>query len=258
MANPVEQFVIKAVSEDSKFSFNGIDLTYTNSSLWMTIGLVLSITFLTIAMKKKEMVPGRLQMTAELLYEFVAKMAKDNIGPKGRAFFPFVFTIFVFVLMGNLLGLLPGGILGLPKVFTYTSHLAVTGALALMVFFAVILFGFINHGFKFFSLFVPSGVPWWILPVIIPIELVSFFVRPITLSVRLFANMMAGHLMLKIIMGFSVAAAGLGGAWAIAGILPAIAGMGLLLFELLVAFIQAYVFAILTCVYLKDAVDLHH
>jgi len=246
MANPVAQFVIE---KKIPFELGGIDLSFTNSALWMTVGIVLSVTFLSIAMKKKELVPGRLQMTAELLYEFVAKMVKDNIGPKGRAFFPFVFTIFIFVLMGNLLGLLPGGVFGLPKVFTYT---------ALTVFFAVIIFGFINHGLKFFSMFVPSGVPWWILPVIIPIELISFFVRPITLSVRLFANMMAGHLMLKIIMGFAVAAAGLGSfGWAV-GILPAIAGMALLLFELLVALIQAYVFAILSCVYLKDAVDLHH
>jgi len=258
VANPVEQFVIKSLSEKTELTFMGVDLSYTNSALWMTIGAVFITVFLTFAMKKKEMVPGRLQMTAELLYEFVAKMVKDNIGPKGRAFFPFVFTIFIFVLMGNLLGLLPGGIFGLPKVFTYTSHLAVTGALALTVFFAVIIFGFINHGLKFFSMFVPSGVPWWILPIIIPIELISFFVRPITLSVRLFANMMAGHLMLKIIMGFSVAAAGTGGLGVALGFLPTIAGLGLLMFELLVALIQAYVFAILSCVYLKDAVDLHH
>lgn len=255
MANPVEQFVIK---QKIPFEMGGIDLSFTNSALWMTFGVILSTVFLSIAMNRKEMVPGRMQMTAELLYEFVARMVKDNIGPKGRTFFPFVFTIFVFVLMGNLLGLLPGGVFGLPKVFTYTSHLAVTGALALTVFFAVIIFGFVNHGLKFFSMFVPSGVPWWILPVIIPIELISFFVRPITLSVRLFANMMAGHLMLKIIMGFAVAAAGIGSVGWLVGILPAIAGMALLLFELLVALIQAYVFAILSCVYLKDAVDLHH
>ena len=255
MANPVEQFVIK---QKIPFELGGVDLSFTNSALWMTFGVILSVVFLSIAMGRKEMIPGRMQMTAELLYEFVAKMVKDNIGAKGRAFFPFVFTIFVFVLMGNLLGLLPGGILGLPKVFTYTSHLAVTGALALMVFFAVIIFGLINHGLKFFSLFVPAGVPWWILPIIIPIELISFFVRPITLSVRLFANMMAGHLMLKIIMGFSVAAASAGGVGIALGFLPTIAGLALLMFELLVALIQAYVFAILSCVYLKDAVDLHH
>lgn len=248
--NPVAQFVIKPVFEKG-FDFNGIDLTFTNSALWMAFGIILSTTFLTIAMRKKELVPGRMQMTAELLYEFIAKMVKDNIGAKGRAFFPFVFTVFVFILMGNILGLLPYS-------FTYTSHLAVTGGLALTVFAAVIVFGFINHGIKFLSMFVPSGVPWWILPVIIPIELISFFVRPLTLSVRLFANMMAGHIMLKIIAGFCVAAASMGGIGVAVGFAPAFIGTLMLLFELLVALIQAYVFAILSCVYLKDAVDLHH
>ncbi len=251
MANPVEQFVIKEVFKNSDFTFNGIDLTYTNSALWMTFGIILSTVFLSIAMKKKEMVPGRMQMCGELLYEFVAKMVRDNIGSKGRKFFPFIFTLFIFVLVGNLLGLLPYS-------FTYTSHLAVTGALALTVFFAVIIFGFINHGIKFLSMFVPSGVPWWILPVIIPIELISFFVRPMTLSVRLFANMMAGHIMLKIIAGFAVAATGMASWGFLVGFAPAFISVLMLLFELLVALIQAYVFAILSCVYLKDAVDLHH
>ena len=248
MANPVAQFVIE---KKIPLEAGGVDLSFTNSAVWMALGIIISVAFLSIAMKKKELVPGRMQMTAELLYEFVAKMVKENIGPKGRAFFPFVFTLFIFVLMGNLLGLFP-------KSFTYTSHLAVTGALALTVFFAVIIFGFINHGFKFLSLFVPAGVPWWVLPLIIPIELISFFVRPLTLSVRLFANMMAGHIMLKIIAGFAVAAAGLGGVGVAVGFAPAFVGMLMILFELLVAFIQAYVFAILSCVYLKDAVDLHH
>lgn len=248
MANPVAQFVIEPKIE---FEMGGVDLSFTNSALWMAIAVVLSATFLSIAMGKKEMVPGRLQMSAELLYEFIAKMVKDNIGSKGRKFFPFIFTVFVFVLFGNLLGLLPYS-------FTYTSHLAVSGALALTVFFAVIIFGFINHGLKFFSMFVPSGVPWWVLPIIIPIEIISFFVRPVTLSVRLFANMMAGHLMLKIIMGFAVAATGMASWGFLVGILPALTGTMMLMFELLVGFIQAYVFAILSCVYLKDAVDLHH
>ncbi len=189
-------------------------------------------------------------MFAELIYEFNAKMVRENIGPKGRIYFPFIFTVFMFVLMGNLLGLLPYS-------FTYTSHLAVTGALALVVFFAVIVFGLINHGLKFFSLFVPDA-PWWILPLIIPIELVSFFVRPITLSVRLFANMMAGHIMLKIIAGFAVAASGMATWGFLVGFAPAFIGTLMMLFELLVALIQAYVFAILSCVYLKDTVELHH
>jgi F-type H+-transporting ATPase subunit a len=248
MANPIHQFVIEEIV---KFPYETGEFSFTNSSLWMCFSVVLSVAFLTIAMRRKELVPGRMQMTAELLYEFIAKMVRDNIGSKGRIYFPFIFTIFMFVLMGNILGLLPYS-------FTYTSHLAVTGALALVVFIAVILFGFINHGFKFLSLFVPSGVPAWILPVIIPIELISFFVRPLTLSVRLFANMMAGHIMLKIIAGFAVAASGMA-AWGFTvGFAPAFIGTLMLMFELLVAFIQAYVFAILSCVYLKDSVDLHH
>lgn len=248
MASPVQQFVIKEIIE---FPPETGMLSFTNSSLWMFFGIILSTMFLSVAMRKKEMIPGRMQVFAEMLYEFIAKMVKDNIGPKGRAYFPFVFTIFVFVLMGNVLGLLPYS-------FTYTSHLAVTGGLALAVFFAVIIFGLINHGFRFFSLFVPSGVPWWVLPLIIPIELVSFFVRPLTLSVRLFANMMAGHIMLKIIAGFAVAASGMATWGFFIGFAPAFVGMLMLMFELLVAFIQAYVFAILSCVYLKDSVDLHH
>ncbi|MGB0719637.1 MAG: F0F1 ATP synthase subunit A [Bdellovibrionales bacterium] len=248
MSSPVQQFVIENKVD---FSMGGVDLSFTNSALWMVFGIILSTTFLSIAMGKKELVPGRMQMFAELLYEFIAKMVRDNIGHKGRQYFPFVFTVFMFVLMGNLLGLLPYS-------FTYTSHLAVTGALALTVFFTVIIFGLVNHGLKFFSLFVPAGVPWWILPVIIPIELISFFVRPLTLSVRLFANMMAGHIMLKIIAGFAVAAAGMASWGFMVGFAPAFIGTLMMLFELLVAFIQAYVFAILSCVYLKDSVDLHH
>ena len=248
MANPVEQFVIR---ERVPFEMGGVDLSFTNSSLWMTIAVITTAIFLSVAMKKKEMVPTRLQMSAELLYEFVAKMVRENIGSKGRQYFPFVFTIFVYVLMGNVLGLLP-------ESFTFTSHLAVTGALALLVFFSVILFGFINNGVKFLTLFVPAGVPWWILPVIVPIELISFFVRPLTLSIRLFANMMAGHIMLKIIAGFAVAAAGMASWGFLVGFAPALVGALMMAFELLVALIQAYVFAILSCVYLKDSVDLHH
>lgn len=248
MASPVHQFVIEEIV---KFPVDTGLLSFTNSALWMTFGIILSTTFLSLAMKKKELVPGRLQMSAELLYEFIAKMVKDNIGAKGRRYFPFVFTIFVFVLMGNVMGLLPYS-------FTYTSHLAVTGALALAVFFAVILFGLINHGLKFLSLFVPSDVPWWILPFVVPIEVISFFIRPVTLSVRLFANMMAGHIMLKIVAAFAVGMSGMAAWGFMVGFPFAFIDVLLMMFELLVAFIQAYVFAILACVYLKDSVDLHH
>lgn len=252
MAGPIDQFVVKPLIENADgFVIAGYDLTFTNSALWMFIAAFVSTLFFAVAIRKTAMVPGRLQMTAELLYEFVSKMVNENIGSKGRQYFPFVFTLFMFVLMGNILGLLPYS-------FTYTSHLIVTAALALFIFVMSIAIGLYNHGFKFLSLFLPPGVPWWLVPFIVPLELVSFFVRPLTHSVRLFANMMAGHLILKIVIGFSITAASAGGMWFVLGIFPALFNVVMMMFELLVAGIQAYVFAILACVYLKDSVDLHH
>ena len=248
MANPIHQFEIKPLVP---IELGGVDLSYTNSALWMTIGAVVSIAFLMMASGKKSLVPNRLQAVGEIMYSFIASMVKDNIGVKGKQYFPFIFTLFMFVLMGNVLGLLP-------YAFTYTSHLAVTGLLAVLVFVMVVLVGLINHGFKFFSLFVPAGAPWWLMPFIIPIEIVSFFVRPISLSVRLFANMMAGHILLKVIAGFAIGAVSLGTFGVALGLIPAFINVLLYAFETLVAFIQAYVFAILACVYLKDTVELHH
>ena len=248
MANPIHQFEILPIIH---IPVGNVDLSFTNSALWMVIGTVLSTVFLSIAMKRQELIPGRMQMFAEMLYEFIAKMVRENIGMKGRQYFPFVFTLFMFVLMGNLLGLLPYS-------FTYTSHLAVTGGLALMVFIMVVICGLYNHGTHFFALFVPAGAPLWLMPFIIPIEVFSFFCRPLTLSVRLFANMMAGHIMLKVVAGFAVAAMGMGAAGAFLGLIPVGINTIMMAFELLVALIQAYVFAILTCVYLKDTVDLPH
>jgi F-type H+-transporting ATPase subunit a len=250
VADPIHQFIVERI-HSNPIIVNGFDISFTNSALWMVIGAVLSTTFLTVAMRKGDIIPNRTQMLAEMLYEFVLKMVSENIGLKGRKYFPFVFTLFLFVLMGNLLGLLP-------YAFTYTSHLVVTGTLALMVIFAVIIFGVINHGLHFFSLFVPSGVPKLLLLFIVPLEMVSFFVRPLTLSVRLFANMMAGHIVLKVILSFAVSAASLGAVGVVLGFLPVFANAGMLMFELLVAVVQAYVFAILACVYLKDSVDIHH
>ncbi len=248
MASPTHQFVIQ---QKIPFEIAGVDLSITNSTVWMAIGVVIAITFMWLASKPKSLIPGRMQMAGEYMYEFIAKMVRDNIGSKGRVYFPFVFTLFVFVLMGNLLGLTPYS-------FTYTSHLAVTGALALIVFFMIFIFGFMYHGPKFLGLFVPAGAPLWLIPMIMPIEIISFFVRPITLSVRLFANMMAGHIVLKIVASFAVAAATMGGVGYALGALPVLVNVVLMAFEFLVALIQAYVFAILTCVYLKDTVDLHH
>ncbi|MEM6781766.1 MAG: F0F1 ATP synthase subunit A [Pseudomonadota bacterium] len=250
MANPVKQFVIEPIHAEPLI-VGGLDISYTNSALWMTIALFVSVAFLTLATKRKALVPNRAQMTAELLYGFIANMVRTTIGSKGAQYFPFIFTLFLFVLLGNLLGLIPGS-------FTYTSHLAVTGFMAFFIFVMVIAFGFFNHGLKFLTLFKPPGVPWWLIVPLVAIEIVSFFVRPITLAVRLFANMMAGHIMLKIIAGFAVAAAGMGGGYVILGIFPIFFNILMIAFEFLVAGIQAYVFAILTCVYLKDTVDLHH
>ncbi len=248
MADPIHQFVITPIIP---FKMGMLDLSFTNSALWMVIGAIVSTTFLSLAMRRHAMVPGRLQMAAELLYEFIGKMVGENIGKYGKQYFPMIFTVFIFVLMGNVLGLVPYS-------FTYTSHLIVTGALALMIFLMVIAFGLYNHGTHFFSLFLPPNVPWWLIPFIIPIEIISFFVRPLTLSVRLFANMMAGHIVLKVVASFAVAAAGMGGAFTLLGVFPVLVNTAMLLFECLVAFVQAYVFAILACVYLKDSVELHH
>lgn len=248
MADPVSQFIIKPIIP---FEVAGVDLSFTNSSLWMMIAAVLSITFFSMAMRQKAMVPGRLQMFSEMMYGFVGNMIKDNLGNKGREYFPLVFTLFIVVLMGNMLGMIPHS-------FTYTSHLIVTGVLALLVFFTVLVIGIARHGFDFISLFVPPGVPLWLMPLIVPIELLSFLVRPITLSVRLFANMMAGHLILKVFAGFSVAMAGMGAAGIGMGLLPAAFNVAIVGFEFLIAFLQAYVFAILSCIYLKDTLEVHH
>lgn len=241
MADPLKQFEIKPLIP---LEMGGIDISFTNSSLWMMATVILSIIFMTMATWKPKMVPGRVQVMAEGLYEFIASMVRDNIGSKGREYFPLIFTIFMVVLLGNMLGMIPYS-------FTYTSHIAVTMGLALAIFLFVTILGFVKHGFHFFSLFCPAGVPWALKPLIIPIEVLSYLIRPVTLSVRLFANMMAGHLMLKVFAGFSVAM-GVG-----LGLLPMFFNVALIGFEFLIAFLQAYVFTILSCIYLKDAIELH-
>lgn len=248
MADPIHQFVIKPIIP---FEISGIDLSFTNSSLWMVIGAVLSAVFLMMAAGKKSLVPGRMQATAEMLYEFIAGMIRDNTGPDGRQYFPLIFTLFIVVLMGNVLGLVPYS-------FTYTSHIIVTFALAFMIFVAVTIFGFMNHGLHFLSLFSPPGVPFALKILIIPIEILSFIIRPVTLSVRLFANMVAGHLMLKVFAGFSTMMLGLGLTGVVAGLLPMFFNVAVYALELLVAVLQAYIFAILSAIYLKDTVDLAH
>lgn len=248
MADPIHQFVITPIIP---FEAGGFDLSFTNSSLWMVIAGITSSLFLILASQKKYMIPGRAQASAEMLYEFIANMIRENTGSKGRQYFPLIFTMFVLVLMGNVLGLLPYS-------FTYTSHIIVTFALAFLIFVLVTVLGFVNHGFKFLSLFVPPGVPFLLQFLIVPIELMSFLIRPITLSVRLFANMVAGHLLLKVFAGFSTMMVGLGIGGVVAGLLPMTLNVAIFALELLVALLQAYIFAILSAIYLKDTVDLHH
>jgi|TARA_B100000073_G_scaffold347410_1_gene361668 F-type H+-transporting ATPase subunit a len=248
VASPTHQFEIKPLVD---LQFSGIDLSFTNSSLWMAIAALLSVVFFVSATRKKAMVPSRVQAMSELSYAFIANMVRENIGTHGRQYFPLIFTIFMVVFLGNALGLIPYS-------FTYTSHIAVTAALAVMVFLMVIVIGIFKHGMHFFSLFLPPGVPLWLMPLVIPIEILSFCIRPVTLSVRLFANMIAGHILLKVIAGFSVGMISMGAAGYALGILPMLFNVILIGFEFLIAFLQAYVFAILSCIYLKDTVELEH
>ena len=241
MASPLEQFEIKPIVP---IEIGGLDMSFTNSALWMTIAVVVITAFLVGGVSRRAVVPGRWQSAAEMSYEFIAGMIRDNVGPEGRQYFPFVFSLFMFILLGNLLGLIPYS-------FTFTSHIIVTFELALIVFVLVTAVGLIRHGMHFFTYFVPSGVPGWMAPIIAPIEVISYLSRLISLPVRLFANMMAGHTMLKVFAGFTVALGVLGG-WA-----PLLINVALTGFEVLVAVLQAYVFTILTCLYLHDAIHLH-
>ncbi|MEO1693876.1 MAG: F0F1 ATP synthase subunit A [Pseudomonadota bacterium] len=241
----MEQFEIKNLID---LNVVGYDVSFTNASLFMVIALVLICTFLTFAVTERSLVPGRMQNLAELSYEFIANMVRDNVGTAGMKFMPFVFSLFIFVLVLNILGMI--AIPAVWKPFTVTSHIVVTFALAALVFLVVLVVGFSRHGLGFFRLFVPEGVPIAILPLIVVIEFVSFLIRPISLSVRLFANMLAGHTMLKVFAGFVVS---LG----VVGVIPFVAMVGLTAFELLVAVLQAFIFSILTCIYLNDAVNLH-
>lgn len=251
-AGPIEQFEILPIIP---LSIGSIDISFTNSALWMLISLGVVSIFFSLATSRGALIPGRLQSMAEVLYEFISNLVRDIIGPEGRKFFPYVFTLFIFILMANLLGLLPT-IPGLPHelhTFTTTSHLVVTLALSMATILIVVIYGFAKNGLKFFKLFVPSGVPLWLLPLIAVIEFVSFLSRPISLSVRLFANMFAGHIILKLFAGFIISLIGAGGAFTLLGILPFLGTVAVTLLEFLVAGLQAYVFAILTCIYLSDA-----
>jgi F-type H+-transporting ATPase subunit a len=228
----------------------GASVGFTQSNLFMVFAAGTILALMTYAMRPAAMVPGRWQNLAESAYEFIFGMVRDQVGDEGRRFFPFVFTLFMFVLVGNLLGLLPYG-------FTYTSHIAVTFALAFLVFVLITVVAFALHGRKFFGYFFPEGAPLWLAPIIIPVELISYLSRPLSLSIRLFANMTAGHVLLKVFATFVVLLGGLGTLGTFAAVLPLAVNVLLIGFEILVACLQAYVFAMLTSIYLHDAVHLH-
>jgi F-type H+-transporting ATPase subunit a len=225
-------------------------VNFTQANLIMVFGAGLVMWLLVYGSKPRAVVPGRVQALAEMLYEFVHGMALEQIGEEGRKFFPFIFTLFVFVLMGNLLGLIP-------YVFTYTSHIAVTASLALFVIGLATFVGLKEHGLHFFTYFAPKGAPAALMPLIVLIEVVSYLSRPVSLSMRLFANMMAGHMILAVFASFAVVLGSLGAVGLLGAVIPFAVNIPLIGFELLVACLQAYVFAILTCIYLHDAVHLH-
>jgi F-type H+-transporting ATPase subunit a len=240
--DPLHQFQIERLRE---IHIGGIDASFTNSALFMIAAVVAITAFLLIAMRGRALVPSRLQSMAELSYEFIANMIRENSGREGMKYFPFIFSLFMFVLFCNLIGMIP-------YTFTVTSHIIVTFALALVVFIGVTVIGFVRHGLHFLKLFVPSGVPMALLPLLVVIEVLSYLIRPISLSVRLFANMTAGHTMLKVFGSFVVMLGFLGG-WAPLAFVVALTGL-----EVGIAVLQAYVFTILTCIYLNDALHVHH
>ena len=224
-----------------------LTVSFTNSSAFMVAAAVLIVLFTTLTVRRRELVPGRWQSLAEVSYEFVAGMIRDNVGNEGKPYFPFIFTLFMFILFCNMLGMLPYS-------FTVTSQIVVTFGLALVVFIGVTIIGFVKHGFGFFGFFLPSGVPGFLAPLVIPIEVLSYLIRPVSLGLRLFANLTAGHTMLKVFAGFIIT---LGSFYVVPGVIPFSVVVGLTVLELAIAFLQAYVFAVLSCIYLHDAIHMH-
>ncbi|WP_458095122.1 F0F1 ATP synthase subunit A [Roseomonas sp. WA12] len=225
-----------------------VGFSQSNAHMLLAVGLVTAL--MLVGIRRRALVPGRFQAAAEMFYEFIENLVTGQVGHEGKRYFPFVFALFMFVLFGNLIGLFP-------YAFTYTSHIAVTLGLAATVFFVTTIVALVLHGKKFFGYFFPEGAPLWLAPIIVPVELVSYLSRPVSLSVRLFANMVAGHVLLKVFATFVVLLGGLGMIGPVAALLPLSVNVLLVGFEILVAFLQAYVFAILTCIYLHDAVHLH-
>jgi F-type H+-transporting ATPase subunit a len=242
--SPLEQFEIHAIVP---ISIGGLDVSFTNSALWMAIAVALVYGLVMLGSRHASVVPGRLQSLVEMSYEFIGNMVGSTVGREGRRYFPFIFTLFMFILFGNALGMIPGS-------FTYTSHIVVTFSMAIFVVTTVTVIGIVRHGWHFFSFFAPKGCPIYVMPLLVPIEVLSYLIRPISLSVRLFVNMMAGHIMLKTFAGFIVALAGY---YLVPAIAPLALTIGLSGLELAIAFLQAYVFTVLTCIYLQDAIHLH-
>lgn len=265
--DPMHQFEVQSIFDG--FSLGGQQIAFTNSALWMVLTVGVLWLFMLGGMKR-ELVPGRWQAAVEGVTGFISNMMTTNIGPEGRKYTPYVFSLFMFILVANILGMVPLGVFStighdLPggayifHPFTVTSHLTITGVLAVVSFAIVLAVGFIRHGFHFFSLFVPHGAPWWMLPILVPVEFVSFMVRPFSLGLRLFVAMTAGHILLKVLGGFVINGLNADALWvpAIVSLPSFILMVGISALELLVAVIQAYVFALLTSLYLNDAVNLH-
>lgn len=249
IVDPIHQFAITDIVTFGEIG--GVTIAFTNSALFMVIVVALIAAFLLLTTSGRGLVPSRLQSMAEIAYEFVANMLRESAGTEGMRFFPFVFSLFMFVLFANLIGMVP-------YFFTVTSHIIITFAMAMAVFLTVIIYGFWRNGLGFLKLFVPEGVPGALLPLIVAIEVLSFLSRPISLSVRLFANMLAGHITLKVFAGFVISLSALGAAGYLGAVIPLALTVALTALEFLVAFLQAYVFAILTCMYLNDAIHPSH
>jgi F-type H+-transporting ATPase subunit a len=242
--DPLHQFEIVRYLD---VRVEGLDFSFTNSSLWMAFAVAGAYFLIMAGTRQHAMVPGRLQSVVEMLYEFVAGIVRESAGKEAMRFFPLIFTLFIFILIGNMLGMIPGS-------FTFTSHIIVTFFMAVAVFIGVTVLGFVIHGARFLTFFVPHGAPKAMLPLLVPIEILSYCVRPISLSVRLFVNMMAGHTMMKVFAGFVVS---LGSYYVLPGIFPLAIAVALTGFEIAVAFLQAYIFTVLTCIYLHDAIHMH-
>jgi F-type H+-transporting ATPase subunit a len=247
--DPIKQFQIKELA--GPVNIGGLEISFTNSALFMGVAVVIVTTLLLAAAARGALVPGRFQAMGEMWYELIHNMVKNVLGPEGKPFFPLVFSLFSFVLAANMLGMFP-------YFFTVTSHVVVTASLAVFVVALVVIVGIAKHGLGWFKLFVPHGVPVVILPLISLIEIISFLSRPVSLGLRLFGNMLAGHIVLKVFTGFVVSLGALGLGGILGAIAPLFMAVALTALEFLVSFLQAFVFAILTCVYLNDALHTHH